>query len=415
MMFLKNMCTGVVNNSIFDSNNMASDSTTNAFALVIVYRGSLFLVERTYFFNNTMDKGMLLITKQGTCVIESSHFLRNAGTCQKERHGILDVEDSSVTRIRRSTFSNNYCSRVYIDSPDIVISSSLFERNFEHIGGGLILLASVQSNTFTEQKTSAQLFENFLKENLSKEIKSQNWKQDDGKQPMTVYNCTFVNNSADSGGAIFATNVTLMLDKNTFVSNSAIHPYGFGGAVYLLGSFTKITNCVFIGNVGYFGVAVHAEKESLTIDSSVFNDNEGDGPGQGYGGAIGLKTLGTAGSHILFIANSTFNKNKAGLGGAIFCDAMSTIVQASTFMGNNAQEGGAIKMHSGNITDSFFLSNTANIEGGAVDTIPGSVISVIYTKFTLNQATVGGAIFTGKYATMACHYCSFDSNKAGFR
>jgi predicted outer membrane repeat protein/parallel beta-helix repeat protein len=77
----------------------------------------------------------------------------------------------------------------------------------------------------------------------------------------------FTGNSAQwDGGAIFGSVCGLMLDSCSFVDNSA----GGGGAVYCVGDSTvSITNCTFSGNAGAPGSAVYCENCSPSLTNCI--------------------------------------------------------------------------------------------------------------------------------------------------
>ncbi len=68
-----------------------------------------------------------------------------------------------------------------------------------------------------------------------------------------IVQCTFVENTAGNGGAIFAGNISLYLLRNNFTSNSAVDfkfPFGVqshGGAICLAMSSTLVEDCLFLG------------------------------------------------------------------------------------------------------------------------------------------------------------------------
>lgn len=65
---------------------------------------------------------------------------------------------------------------------------------------------------------------------------------------LTFFNCTFVGNQGQSGGAV-ATAASFNCTRCTFVDN--VSPTGFGGAVYASGATMVILeDCVFVNNSG---------------------------------------------------------------------------------------------------------------------------------------------------------------------
>ena len=85
--------------------------------------------------------------------------------------------------------------------------------------------------------------------------------------------------------------------------------------------------------------------------------------------------------------------------------AIAGIITGSNFTNNKAQYGGAIDICEGNIkiTDSIFVNNSADVEGGAIDinTVNGNPeVSISGSKFINNSASYGGAIVNVKDLTV---------------
>jgi hypothetical protein len=114
----------------------------------------------------------------------------------------------------------------------------------------------------------------------------------------------------------------------------------------------------------------------LTVESSVLSFNVARN-----GGAID-NDGGTA-----TITGCTINGNQAsGDGGGIYNEAAMTVTGCS-FGGNVAQFGGALANSTRGtttITDSIFVRNFAEFEGGALYTVRGGSLSVGTSEFTNN-------------------------------
>ena len=189
--------------------------------------------------------------------------------------------------------------------------------------------------------------------------------------------------SSFSGGAIDNYG-TVTVNSNTFINNSA----QYGGAIFnAYGSTLNVIESTFIDNRGFFGGgAIYDAEGTSTVTDSTFTNNLA-----GYGGAI--YTYGT-----VTVSDSTFTGNNAtNYGGAIYnfygYDYDATLnVTESTFNGNTALFGGAIYNYATlSVSDSSFTGNTATYGGGIVNgygtvTVSGSTISG-------NTAQAGGGIY----------------------
>ncbi|MAD35868.1 cadherin-like domain-containing protein, partial [Tistrella sp.] len=200
-----------------------------------------------------------------------------------------------------------------------------------------------------------------------------------GNITFSVTDSSFTNNTAASGGAISsrtgggATTVT----RATFTSNSSTSssPSAGGGAIALADTATA---------------------SDATINDSTFTQNTTNS--NANGGAV----FANDGTRIsLDIARSTFDRNTAGIGGAIAMlgtDSTTSVVN-STFSGNSATYGGAIENSSAlTVAHSTFSGNSASGApyNGTIDSYGGSV-SVSHTILANN--TGSGVNVTGGSAT----------------
>ena len=92
---------------------------------------------------------------------------------------------------------------------------------------------------------------------------------------LDIDGCSFHNNHAGDGGAIFAEGAHLRVVASEFTNNAALgvsHPDG--GAIKLAGTTATLVRCVFLNNTaGYSGGGVSQTAGSLWATSSVFDSN----------------------------------------------------------------------------------------------------------------------------------------------
>jgi predicted outer membrane repeat protein len=165
---------------------------------------------------------------------------------------------------------------------------------------------------------------------------------------LTVANCTFQNNQANLGGAIYNNGTQMTVTGSTFNSlNTAVG----GGAIFNYGSGTIDSSIIDNNKATAFGGAgIRNESGPLSITNSSITNNEVTNLAGG-----GIYNVGT-----LTIAGTTFSGNKASDatgsfsgGGAIYSNGTLNITN-STLSGNTAvQKGGAIWwIGTGSITNS---------------------------------------------------------------
>ena len=155
---------------------------------------------------------------------------------------------------------------------------------------------------------------------------------------LTIINCTFTDNRATDGGAIYADNVKMSLYNCTFISN---HATSNGGAVAAVGEAPddwEIFNCTFIDNVA-----------------------------DEYGGAFYSHAEQSMGN----IVNSTFIGNRASAGDAIYNYGYSGTVDRCIFINNTANSmiyGSYAEMTlSNSIIVNNYGDNLINVETPTLD------------------------------------------------
>ncbi|MGN0139875.1 MAG: beta strand repeat-containing protein, partial [Methanobrevibacter smithii] len=267
-----------------------------------------------------------------------------------------------------------------------------------------------------------------------------------------AYNTNFINNTAATmGGAVF-NNGELVVSDSVFDSNDIVNrgsasvDYG-GAAIYnwydgvltvsgsnftnniknykngdrLVGAVATIgdatiSDSYFVNNSGRWGGAITTsgaliagdDVNTLTVSGSTFKENGGL-----YGAGIFVWGSDFTVSDCVFDKNTAFgkgnmtpnNNNGAAIEVTDTNKAIAGIITGSNFTNNKAQYGGAIDICEGNIkiTDSEFVNNSADVEGGAIDisTVKGNPeVSISGSKFINNSASYGGAIVNVKDLTV---------------
>ncbi|WP_407420899.1 C1 family peptidase [Methanobrevibacter sp.] len=195
-----------------------------------------------------------------------------------------------------------------------------------------------------------------------------------------------------------------------------VDEYGnsFGGAVYCKsGGISSIyspgaffTNCTFIDNNAAYGGAVYGEIGILSFSDCKFFNNSA----KGYGGAVAAEDGST-----LMVYDSIFDKDKSldDTGGAIYGKTSSMIIRNSSFSNCQAFFGGAICNLRGqlDISTSKFKNNTAKYDGGAIYSMYGRTTS-LKNDFESNAALNGGAIFVDNCTSVSINSNTFTSNAA---
>ena len=225
--------------------------------------------------------------------------------------------------------------------------------------------------------------------------------------------------SVDYGGAAIYNwyDGVLTVSGSNFTNNIKNYKNGdrLVGAVATIGDAT-ISDSYFVNNAGRWGGAITTsgaliagdDVNTLTVSGSTFKENGGL-----YGAGIFVWGSDFTVSDCVFDKNTAFgkgnmtpnNNNGAAIEVTDTNKAIAGIITGSNFTNNKAQYGGAIDICEGNIkiTDSEFVNNSADVEGGAIDisTVKGNPeVSISGSKFINNSASYGGAIVNVKDLTV---------------
>ncbi len=234
---------------------------------------------------------------------------------------------------------------------------------------------------------------------------------------LIVENTTFINNTASGlgGGAIYsgykskATIVNSKFDNND--SSQALDNYGnlseHGGGAILIWSESELTiqGSEFTKNKGVNGGAINNLLSKLTIEDSIFQNNDSTPGGitqHGYGGAIytdGASLNDGISSGTISISNSIFEANRAaGQGGGLFLFAYppdKILVENSTIIDNYVIKnskgdslGGGLRAGNGELTvnNTTFANNLALSQGGGLWVGENAKSTVTNSTFSGNNA-----------------------------
>ena len=212
---------------------------------------------------------------------------------------------------------------------------------------------------------------------------------------LTLTDVVITGNSSGSGGGLHVKNVGSLRIEDSTLSNN--YSSAGGGALYALyaNSSVEIVNSTFVNNTADHGGAIRSKGDgTLVIDDSVFDSNSAT---RGWGGALYLYNNGDT-----TITNTTFSNNYASEGGGALDfdyggNAVTATITGCTFDGNSAGGGGGAITSSSSTDLTLIVSNspfTANTSGGG-----GSALAIaLSTDLTVNQSTIVGNSTVGNDA-----------------
>ncbi|WP_400202648.1 Ig-like domain repeat protein, partial [Methanobrevibacter smithii] len=246
---------------------------------------------------------------------------------------------------------------------------------------------------------------------------------------LTIEKCIVDNNditkrtSSDSedygGAAIYNWYDSTLFIKNSTISNN-LKNYKNGdyvvGAVTSLGKTIISQNSYFVNNSGRWGGAITTSGSSLPgkkVNELIISDSTFSKNGGLYGAGIFIQGSKFSITSCVFDSNTASGKgnmtpndnNGAAIEVTNTDKAITGTIYKSTFTNNKAQYGGAIDICAGTIkiTNSKFINNSADVEGGAIDinALNGNPkVTISGSKFINNSAPLGGAILNIKDLTV---------------
>lgn len=353
--------------------------------------------------------GGAIFNDQAVVTVDGSTFTDNSASNGGgiTNHGRLYVNDAFFTSNRASSqggaISNNYQE----DWKQIFITGSTFASNIAEQGGALVngatttILASTSSGTLFTGNTAAY---GGAISNRGGLVRIED----------AVFEDNFSTSSSYGGGAIFMlnTNCNLNLTNVSFTGNVASN--NDGGAIYNGGS-SSINGGTFSGNRANNGGAI-GNVYMTTIVNALFKDNTATA----QGGAI-TNNISPSNNGFVFVDASTFSGNKAGQGGA-FVNAGSFTVKGTTnkslFTNNVASFGGAIcnRYSTVSISQASFIGNTATggDGGGALfNNTSACTIVISDSDFSQNHADSGfGGVIYNNGGVVTLSDSTFTANTA---
>ena len=171
----------IFENSIFNRNTARKDG-----GVVNIQKGTLKIDSCKFDENSAFDGGSIF--NRGELSIENTKFENNSS---KKDGGVLNTYEGNI-KITKSLFEKNNASDggvIYSREGKIFISGSEFSSNSADINGGAII-------TWCEMEIEDSRL-------LNNSVKIYGGAINNQKQLLTLKNCEFLENKADTGGAIF--------------------------------------------------------------------------------------------------------------------------------------------------------------------------------------------------------------------
>ncbi len=321
------------------------------------------LIRNTVFsFNRALDNGGAMYNGDSKPWLVSCSFIGNSG---QHYAGAICNRDRSDAVIIDCLFADNTAAEVTTTGGGAIVNASsspmimgcVFQNNRSLVGNGGAVYGK---DSFTPRQ---------------------------GPSHPLISDCVFIENSADTGGAIYGLGANVTVYDSDFLDNTAA---GFGGGgMWNDGGIVLVDGSTFIGNSGFNG-------------GGIYNGNHAQP----------------------WIADSYFEDNWASAenGGAISNVETDGVIQDCTFVGNRVigeafSVGGAVSNYLSNpqLIGCLFVGNTATFGGGAIynesaEALPTLTV-VNRCTFRENAAPIGGAMYNFVSSPMVSN-CVFTDNTA---
>jgi len=368
----------------FDSVTFSDNTTGGA---LTVSGGSAEFSECTFSGNTASSNGGAISITGGSVTVDGSKFTENSASGSGGAIYAASGATLSFTGTNTFTDNNNAATggAIYTQVASVTFENATFTGNTATSGsGGAIYSEGVL--TFS----GAAVFE------------SNTATSGNGGAIYTAGNTTFsstanfTENTATggNGGAIYTTGTLDLTGAADFATNTAATS---GGAIYTTGSTATFGGAVtFTGNTATNGSGGAVYTSGALVFNGTSETKFDSNTAKTYGGAIYATS---SKSDANFSAASvTFNKNEAGIGGAVHSAGTLEFSDEATFTSNTATSSDAGAIYTtGTLTFSdtaTFTSNTAEANAGAIYVAGGTTTFSGAATFSTNHAaTDGGAVY----------------------
>ena len=222
---------------------------------------------------------------------------------------------------------------------------------------------------------------------------------------ITLTNITVSNLNIINQGNLFAENVI-------FINSTANGEDSQGGAIYCSRESYNVyvTNCSFINNYADFGGAIYLNGGILDIYDCIFVNNTASH----YGGAIACDSSSDSYSKVTVEKSRFINDfSLSDAGGALYLYSSNFKGEDLIISSCNATFGGAICSLRSYVTLTTIrvYNNTAKYDGGVIYQIYGN-LSIEGSNLILNHAQNGGGIYCDNLENIKLNFVSFINNTA---
>lgn len=320
--------------------------------------------------------GAIIVGENSKASIENATFENNQASTGGAINSLNDLT------IKNSTFTNNQAKYggAIRSTKKLTLEEVNFKNNTANSAGGALYLqggAEINNSDFEENKATINGGAIYSSKEI--EVSSSKFSKNSAKNSGAIHlkevtevskitDSLFTeNNATEQGGAVWANNSDINIDKTKFNNNSSGN---YGGALCFNGDKTfSITNSNVSYNKSDLGGGIFALGGNLKVENTTIESNNATDTG---GGILSLQGIS------LSLNKVTIKSNTSPSGAGVVVGAGNVDIKASEFNGNDTGEGGDQDKRLGG---GLYIGEDANVN-----------ISQ-NTKFVDNKAGMGGAIF----------------------
>lgn len=385
-----------IDNCIIDNNTARKGG-----GVYVEAKGEAFITN-SIITNNSAYRGGGIDVNQGSVSLSDSIVSGNVATTNGG--GVYCTAFSSD--IRNSIINNNSAKNgggIYVKDVSVIVKNTTIDFNSAENGGGVynagsLALTDINMNSNRANTNGGAIYNtnSFI---LANSIVNKNYAPVKGgaiynEADLTIADSNFKYNEAMFGGVIYTSSL-VSVRNSEFAQNSASQAAG----IYTTSNLV-VDNCQFLNNkVTRNSCVLYILKDNVNITNSLFKSNTG----ADEGGCIFINK-----NAIVYINSTKFISNDAKSYGAAIDNSGTLTIENSLFDDNEAYGAGAID-NGGSLTiiSSNFTNNKATNNGGAIDN--KGELTVIGSVFENNAASGdGGAIIARR--GMDVSYSAFFNN-----
>lgn len=366
--------------NILEGAIIKDNSSNQAGGAIQAYNGTTVNINGGTFSNNeskTSDGGFL--AAYGELNITGGKFENNNA---KKTGGAIIVGSRATAKIENASFENNQARTggAVFASKKLTLDEVKFKNNTaESDGGALYLQAGAEINNSDFEENKATNNGGAIYSSKEIEVNSSQFAKNSAKNAGAIYiskaqerskitSSNFNENTAKKqGGAVWANNSDINIDKTKFNNNSSGN---YGGALCFNGDKTfSINNNNVSNNKSDLGGGIFAMGGNLKVENTTIESNNATDTG---GGILSLK------GKSLSLNKASIKSNTSPSGAGLVAGAGKVDIKESEFNGNDTGDGEDQEKRLGG---GLYIGEDANVN-----------ISQ-NTKFIDNKAGMGGAIF----------------------